>query len=290
MKEGYVPFTPQKEGAWVGICRDGRLLAATLLLALLSSSFTAMSLYQLAALQADLMSLRMELQSYRGSATPAAAGTPGLTAGVKVSSPLLCQCRSLRYATPLLSSNDWLPLFLAPNAGSSSTPQLQQRPQEQTRFPGIGGNRYVWGAAVRSWGCAARTCSRPARPQCVKRFVWLSSKCNKLRGVHCPTLSRVCGQEDVCGDKRTRVHISLTLRVCERIKQQSASCHRSHVTTCLPVKKPLPSVYRFPISHVPAKFRCGQTLHYGGLLIFFNTRTHAHTVRQVQNTQKWQRL
>ncbi|GAB1292974.1 Tumor necrosis factor ligand superfamily member 13B [Apodemus speciosus] len=87
MKEGYVPFTPQKEGAWVWICRDGRLLAATLLLALLSSSFTAMSLYRLAALQADLMSLRMELQSFRGSATPAAQGTPGLTAGVKLLTP-----------------------------------------------------------------------------------------------------------------------------------------------------------------------------------------------------------
>lgn len=105
MKVGYVPITPQKEGAWVGICRDGRLLAATLLLALLSSSFTAMSLYQLAALQTDLMSLRLELQSYRGSATPAAPGAPGLTAGVKVSSPFLCLCRSLRYATVLLSSN-----------------------------------------------------------------------------------------------------------------------------------------------------------------------------------------
>ncbi|XP_028622163.1 tumor necrosis factor ligand superfamily member 13B isoform X1 [Grammomys surdaster] len=87
MKVGYVPITPQKEGAWVGICRDGRLLAATLLLALLSSSFTAMSLYQLAALQADLMSLRLELQSYRGSATPAAPGAPGLTAGVKLLTP-----------------------------------------------------------------------------------------------------------------------------------------------------------------------------------------------------------
>lgn len=88
MKVGYDPITPQKEeGAWFGICRDGRLLAATLLLALLSSSFTAMSLYQLAALQADLMNLRMELQSYRGSATPAAAGAPELTAGVKLLTP-----------------------------------------------------------------------------------------------------------------------------------------------------------------------------------------------------------
>lgn len=87
MKVGYVPITPQKEGAWVGICRDRRLLAATLLLALLSSSFTAMSLYQLAVLQADLMSLRMELQSYRSSATPAAPGAPGLSAGVKLPTP-----------------------------------------------------------------------------------------------------------------------------------------------------------------------------------------------------------
>lgn len=106
MKVGCVPITPQKEeGAWVGICRDGRLLAVTLLLALLSSSFTAMSLYQLAALQADLMSLRVELQSYRGSATPAAPGAPGLTAGVKVSPALLCLCRRPRYATSQLSSN-----------------------------------------------------------------------------------------------------------------------------------------------------------------------------------------
>ncbi|XP_032774981.1 tumor necrosis factor ligand superfamily member 13B isoform X7 [Rattus rattus] len=87
MKVRYVPITPQKEGAWVGICRDRRLLAATLLLALLSSSFTAMSLYQLAALQADLTSLRMELQSYRSSATPAAPGAPGLSAGVKLPTP-----------------------------------------------------------------------------------------------------------------------------------------------------------------------------------------------------------
>lgn len=127
MKVGYDPIiTPQKEeGAWVGICRDGRLLAATLLLALLSSSFTAMSLYQLAALQADLMSLRMELQSYRGSATPTASGAPGLTAGVKVSSSLLCLCRRPWYAT--LHScpvTNWLSLFLAPDTGSSSTPQL----------------------------------------------------------------------------------------------------------------------------------------------------------------------
>ncbi|XP_021503924.1 tumor necrosis factor ligand superfamily member 13B isoform X2 [Meriones unguiculatus] len=87
MKVGCVPITPQKEGAWVGVCRDGRLLAATLLLALLSSGFTVMSLYRLAALQADLTSLRTELQGYRSSATPAGAEAPGATAGAQLLAP-----------------------------------------------------------------------------------------------------------------------------------------------------------------------------------------------------------
>ncbi|XP_055464443.1 tumor necrosis factor ligand superfamily member 13B [Psammomys obesus] len=87
MKVGCVPITPQKEGAWVGVSRDGRLLAATLLLALLSSGFTVMSLYRLAALQADLTSLRTELQGYRSSATPAVAEAPGATAGAQLLAP-----------------------------------------------------------------------------------------------------------------------------------------------------------------------------------------------------------
>ncbi|XP_005077413.2 tumor necrosis factor ligand superfamily member 13B isoform X2 [Mesocricetus auratus] len=84
MKVGCVSITPQKECAWVGVCRDGRLLAATFLLALLSSGLTVMSLYWSAALQADLMSLRMELQGYRVAAAPAA---PGATAEAKLLVP-----------------------------------------------------------------------------------------------------------------------------------------------------------------------------------------------------------
>lgn len=99
MKVGCVSITPQKECAWVGVCRDGRLLAATFLLALLSSGLTVMSLYWSAALQADLMSLRMELQGYRVAAAPAA---PGATAEAKVSSPLLCLSGSPRSAAPWL--------------------------------------------------------------------------------------------------------------------------------------------------------------------------------------------
>ncbi|CAO2611381.1 Tumor necrosis factor ligand superfamily member 13B [Lemmus lemmus] len=87
MKVGGVSITPQKECAWVGICRDGRLLTATLLLALLSSSLTVMSLYRFAALQADLMSLRAELQRYRAAAAPAAPGAPGALAGAKLLAP-----------------------------------------------------------------------------------------------------------------------------------------------------------------------------------------------------------
>ncbi|XP_038184028.1 tumor necrosis factor ligand superfamily member 13B [Arvicola amphibius] len=87
MKVGGVSITPQKECAWVGICRDGRLLTATLLLALLSSSLTVISLYRFAALQADLMSLRAELQRYRAAAAPAAPGAPGAPAGAKLLAP-----------------------------------------------------------------------------------------------------------------------------------------------------------------------------------------------------------
>lgn len=87
MKVGGVSITPQKECAWVGIWRDGRLLTATLLLALLSSSLTVMSLYRFAALQADLMSLRAELQLYRAAAAPAAPGAPGAPAGAKLLAP-----------------------------------------------------------------------------------------------------------------------------------------------------------------------------------------------------------
>ncbi|KAH0500080.1 Tumor necrosis factor ligand superfamily member 13B [Microtus ochrogaster] len=87
MKVGGVSITPQKECTWVGICRDGRLLTATLLLALLSSSLTVMSLYRFAALQADLMSLRAELQRYRAAAAPAAPRTPGAPAEAKLLAP-----------------------------------------------------------------------------------------------------------------------------------------------------------------------------------------------------------
>lgn len=87
MKVGRVPITPQKECAWVAICRDGRLLAVTLLLALLSSGLTVVSLYRFAALQADLMSLRMELQGYRGAQAPAAPGAPGATEAAKLLAP-----------------------------------------------------------------------------------------------------------------------------------------------------------------------------------------------------------
>ncbi|ERE91013.1 tumor necrosis factor ligand superfamily member 13B-like protein [Cricetulus griseus] len=88
MKVGCVSITPQKACAWVGVCRDGRLLAATLLLALLSCGLTVTSLYRFAALQADLMSLRMELQGYRVAGAPAAPGAPGATAEANLLAPI----------------------------------------------------------------------------------------------------------------------------------------------------------------------------------------------------------
>ncbi|XP_036022767.1 tumor necrosis factor ligand superfamily member 13B, partial [Onychomys torridus] len=88
MKVGGVSITPQKECAWVAICRDGRLLVVTLLLALMSSGLTVVSLYRFAALQADLMSLRMELQGYRDALASAAPGAPGATEATKLLAPV----------------------------------------------------------------------------------------------------------------------------------------------------------------------------------------------------------
>uniref|UniRef100_A0A8C6RNA2 Tumor necrosis factor (ligand) superfamily, member 13b n=1 Tax=Nannospalax galili TaxID=1026970 RepID=A0A8C6RNA2_NANGA len=80
MKVGCVPIAQREDSAWARICRDGRLLVATLLLALLSSGLTALAFYRVASLQADLLSLRAELQGHLGAAAPASPAGPGATA------------------------------------------------------------------------------------------------------------------------------------------------------------------------------------------------------------------
>ncbi|ELW47451.1 Tumor necrosis factor ligand superfamily member 13B [Tupaia chinensis] len=68
-----VPILLRKESPSVLVPKDGKLLAATLLLALLSCSITALCLCWVAALQADLASLRAELRSHRAEQLPAPA-------------------------------------------------------------------------------------------------------------------------------------------------------------------------------------------------------------------------
>ncbi|XP_017357216.1 tumor necrosis factor ligand superfamily member 13B [Cebus imitator] len=83
---------PQKESPSVRSSKDGKLLAATLLLALLSCCLTVVSFYQVAALQGDLASLRAELQGHHSEQLPAGAGAPkatveeapAVTAGLKI--------------------------------------------------------------------------------------------------------------------------------------------------------------------------------------------------------------
>uniref|UniRef100_A0A8C9QL97 TNF superfamily member 13b n=1 Tax=Spermophilus dauricus TaxID=99837 RepID=A0A8C9QL97_SPEDA len=65
MKLECVPILPQKESPSVRFSRDAKLLAVTLLLALLSSGLTLISFYRVATLQAELESLRAELQGHR---------------------------------------------------------------------------------------------------------------------------------------------------------------------------------------------------------------------------------
>nr|XP_020039584.1 tumor necrosis factor ligand superfamily member 13B [Castor canadensis] len=83
MKLQCVPILAQKESPSVRFSRDEKLLAVTLLLALLSSGLTVLAFSRVAALQADLESLRAELRDSR--AQPArpesgAAGPKGIVA------------------------------------------------------------------------------------------------------------------------------------------------------------------------------------------------------------------
>ncbi|KAM7328939.1 hypothetical protein ACRRTK_013031 [Alexandromys fortis] len=137
MKVGGVSITPQKECAWVGICRDGRLLTATLLLALLSSSLTVMSLYRFAALQADLMSLRAELQRYRAAAAPAAPGAPGAPAGAKLLAPAAARAHNSSFGhrnrRSLESPEETVTQDCLQLIADSATPTIRKGMEKQTR-------------------------------------------------------------------------------------------------------------------------------------------------------------
>ncbi|KAL4690880.1 hypothetical protein H8959_013841 [Pygathrix nigripes] len=71
-----VSILPRKESPSVRSSKDGKLLAAALLLALLSCCLTVVSFYQVAALQGDLASLRAELQGHHAEKLPARARAP----------------------------------------------------------------------------------------------------------------------------------------------------------------------------------------------------------------------
>uniref|UniRef100_A0A8C5VN42 TNF superfamily member 13b n=1 Tax=Microcebus murinus TaxID=30608 RepID=A0A8C5VN42_MICMU len=90
-----VSILPQKESPSVRVSADRQLLAATLLLALLSCCLAVVSFYQVATLQADLVSLREELQGHQAEQLPEAVGVPmaalgeapAVTPGLKIFAP-----------------------------------------------------------------------------------------------------------------------------------------------------------------------------------------------------------
>ncbi|XP_006846746.1 PREDICTED: tumor necrosis factor ligand superfamily member 13B isoform X1 [Chrysochloris asiatica] len=75
-----VSILTQKENPSAWFSKDGKLLPVTLLLTLLSSCLTMVSFYRVATLQAELLNLRAELQSYQAEQLPASskanAGVP----------------------------------------------------------------------------------------------------------------------------------------------------------------------------------------------------------------------
>ncbi|XP_073068471.1 protein ABHD13 isoform X2 [Manis javanica] len=75
MKLERVSILPRKEGPPVRLPQPGKLLAVPLLLALLSCGLTALSFYRVAALQAELGSLRAELRERREEPRPLRAAS-----------------------------------------------------------------------------------------------------------------------------------------------------------------------------------------------------------------------
>ncbi|XP_008683195.2 tumor necrosis factor ligand superfamily member 13B [Ursus maritimus] len=65
-----VSILPLKESPSVPFSKDGTLLAVTLLLALMASCLSALSFYRVAALQAELGSLRAELREHQAERLP----------------------------------------------------------------------------------------------------------------------------------------------------------------------------------------------------------------------------
>ncbi|XP_058526495.1 tumor necrosis factor ligand superfamily member 13B [Ochotona princeps] len=70
-----VPLLLQKESPSTRLSREGKLLAMTLLLALLSCSLSVVSLYRVAALQADLLSLRAAVRGHQAEQLPELPGS-----------------------------------------------------------------------------------------------------------------------------------------------------------------------------------------------------------------------
>lgn len=107
----YVSILPQKESPSARFSRDGSLLALTLLLALVSCCLTVVSFCRVAALQAELRSLREELLEHQaeqlpgppraGAAAPRATvqEAPAATSALKVSSKQLSGVRP-RHSSP----------------------------------------------------------------------------------------------------------------------------------------------------------------------------------------------
>ncbi|KAM6179620.1 tumor necrosis factor ligand superfamily member 13B [Erethizon dorsatum] len=77
MKVACAPILARKESPSARLSRDAKLLAATLLLALLSGGLTVVSFCRVAALQADLESLRAQLRGPPTAAAPRAPSAAG---------------------------------------------------------------------------------------------------------------------------------------------------------------------------------------------------------------------
>lgn len=129
MKAARLPIPAQEASPSARLSGDAKLLAATVLLALLSGGLTAVSFYRVAALQADLEGLRAQLQ---GPRAPPAAG------------PEVSVRRSCGRAPPSPGPPGVTRASVSPGdlrSRGSGGKQLQPERPEEARARGSGGAR-----------------------------------------------------------------------------------------------------------------------------------------------------
>lgn len=186
-----VSILPRKESPSVRFSKDGKLLAVTLLLALLSCCLTVLSFCRLASLQAELGRLRAELRELPGAPQAgAAAPRAALREAAAATSALKVSLRQPQPHAPAprrpgnnggLFSRQGSFALPAPGESNSSQSSRSKRGLQDAEETGMLGAQKRLGvrdpsSQVRSRGEPDRTWKLGHLPACRASRVWLQGK------------------------------------------------------------------------------------------------------------------